>query len=128
MAHSNVGGSQFALSLVLVVAVLYVIWILFGCNRFTSETEEEDYDDEEQREHWQDDTVNTPPSTETFTGPTVSQYNLQDAINFSDVTVSDQQRAAWKDHIETTKQVQSVNERYDKRFTLVITTPCEQRG
>ena len=123
MAHSNLGVSQFVLSLVLVVAVLYVIWILFGCNRFSSNEEEEEYDDDEQREHWQEDAVNTPPSTETFTGPTVVQYNLQDAINFSDVTVSEQQRSAWKDHIETTKQVQSVNERYDKLFTHALTTP-----
>lgn len=40
-------------------------------------------------------------------------YNLQDAIDFSDVTVSTRERQEWADHVESAKQIQTVNQRFD---------------
>lgn len=119
------GLPTLVLSLLAVLALLSLLWLILGCQeaapgrrRPRRGDEESDSDAED------DDAVEEPfeagaapaaaaPVDAATADAAVAAFDVQRAIDFSDVTVSEQQRREWQESVENAKQVQTVNERFD---------------
>lgn len=92
--------TQFAVSL---LAVFVIFYLVFATRR------DEEYDSDDEPEYF--DEKPTPSSGDTSTLPVVT-YDLQKAIDFSDVTITDQQRTEYNETRDCAEQMQSVDERF----------------
>ena len=108
---------QFLVGLLCVCLVIYFVYQ--RCRRHSCDADEDDDDDSVLPEYF----TPTSPADPTTPSPQVSaevapepltavEFNLQEALDFSDVVVSDAQRQEYTEHIENTKQVETVDERF----------------
>lgn len=103
-------ASEFAMMLAVVLLLLYVLWSLL-CHRRSPEIEDDGFEEP----FANGDAMTSPPPAATPT-PVVTDgggpLDMQAVIDFSDVIVTPEQRAEWKEHVDNTKQIQTVNERF----------------
>ena len=107
--------SQFVICLVALALALYGVY--FYCQPTTedalSDGPEEDEEEEDGEEEEYFDAMTEPPVAAAAEEPVVQTYNLQEAIDFSDVMTTPAQRQEVERLAEATKQIQTVDERYN---------------
>lgn len=92
-------GQQFWVALLALLLLLYVVFLL--C-RTRDEDDDPDEDEDERR-----------AQREPFAPATAAPYDLQAAIDFSDVTTTPEQRAELAELQRNARQIQTVDERFE---------------
>lgn len=92
--------SQCAVSLLAVFVLVYLVLL--------SRNDDDDYDSDDDAEYFEQPT----PATATDAAEPPTAYDLQNAIDFSDVTTTDQERTEFQQTQQCAEQMQSVDERF----------------
>lgn len=109
-----ISSKQFVISLLCLGVALYILRRVISARRRGQWDEDDDveyYDGKQPAGEPVD--PNVGDATTADAANTSSPFNLQEAIDFSDVTVSDKQRQEYQELQENTTQVQTVNERFN---------------
>lgn len=95
-------AAEFITMLGVLLLLLYVLWSWLRQRSAASMLDDDD--------DWvgEEPFVQTPVAAPNTTEP----LNLQDAIDFSDIVLTPEQRTEWQEHINNIEQVETVNERF----------------